>query len=405
MCDRIISPMKGAIRRYCNEGHDIVRATDMHEALKMRQVNGSTAAVCELDRDSKEVKINRIRNFSSFHNFVYEKEGLRLSKAYGVGKGRLIPWSELIIEKQKPMIIKEIENHGFFATVPRAIKSNRNNPESSNSVNDELVLQCPEPGCCCEFVTSEELEDHVHLGEHHKPVAQEGLYDSLRRDWASKFSTLTLESKVTPIPNEGTGKVTGDQCSMGWALQKPRGGGARFSEDVRSYLSERFETGERTGRKADPSQVASDMRKARDANGARKFKRTEWLTKTQVQSYFSRLSALKRRSGAVSKIADEDDDDESLIEEELSYLEDKARQKEEEYIVNELAVVHPITYDGHNICEHVSCDTLRKFNVSTLRAMCTFFEIPYKNKDLKASLLEKLKDMVQECSCFQQEMK
>ena len=65
-----------------------------------------------------------------------------------------------------------------------------------------------------------------------------------------------------------------------------------------------------------------------------------------------------------------------------------------------MGLMHSITYDGHDICEHVSRDTLRKFNVTTLKAMCAFFEIPYKTKELKASLLMKLKDMVTECTCF-----
>ena len=108
------------------------------------------------------------------------------------------------------------------------------------------------------------------------------------------------------------------------------------------------------------------MRKPRDADGTRKFKRSEWLTKTQVQGYFSRLSALKRRKGTVSQAPEEDDDDDSLIEKERSYLEDQARQNEVlEDVVNEMGLIHPITYDGHDL-ERVSRDTLWKRNVTTL---------------------------------------
>ena len=91
VCDRIISPIKGAIRRYCNEGHDILTASDMHEALKARQVKGTTAAVCQVSQTTHEIKVDRISNFSSFHNFFYEEERLRIVKAYGVGVGKLIP--------------------------------------------------------------------------------------------------------------------------------------------------------------------------------------------------------------------------------------------------------------------------------------------------------------------------
>ena len=47
-----------------------------------------------------------------------------------------------------------------------------------------------------------------------------------------------------------------------------------------------------------PRKIAAEMREAREADGARKFIRSEWLTKNWVQSYFSRLSAVKRRRAA-----------------------------------------------------------------------------------------------------------
>ena len=37
MCDRIVSPFKVSIRRYCNGGYDVVSAIDMHKALKERR--------------------------------------------------------------------------------------------------------------------------------------------------------------------------------------------------------------------------------------------------------------------------------------------------------------------------------------------------------------------------------
>lgn len=81
-------------------------------------------------------------------------------------------------------------------------------------------------------------------------------------------------------------------CKMGWALQRPEGSGTRFTEKVKEYLSSRFQTGERMGGKADPVQVVTELRKAREADGTRKFTRNEWLMTSQVQIFFSRPSAL-----------------------------------------------------------------------------------------------------------------
>lgn len=63
----------------------------MHEALKARQVKGTTETVCQVSQTTHEIKVDRISNFSSFHNFFYEEERLRIVKAYGVGVGKLIP--------------------------------------------------------------------------------------------------------------------------------------------------------------------------------------------------------------------------------------------------------------------------------------------------------------------------
>ena len=113
---------------------------------------------------------------------------------------------------------------------------------------------------------------------------------------------------------------------MGWAHPKPKGSREQDSpRKWKRYVSRRFLTGERTGRKADPPQVAAEMREAREADGTTKFIRNEGLTKNQVQSFFSRLSALKRRKATVPKDSEQDanddddhddDDNKSLIEEE-----------------------------------------------------------------------------------------
>lgn len=72
------------------------------------------------------------------------------------------------------------------------------------------------------------------------------------------------------------------QRKTGWALHKPRGGQTRFSQKVRAYLQKKFEIGLGRGRKEEPSQVANDTRKARNADVTRMFGRTEWLSKLQI---------------------------------------------------------------------------------------------------------------------------
>ena len=107
MCDRILCPMKAAVRRYCNEGHDIVTAQDMQIALKERPVRGTTAAVFSLTEESRTLKIKKIPNYTSLHNFAFTPDGLRMWKAYNIGIGKLISWDTIVLFPQEPTCLAE----------------------------------------------------------------------------------------------------------------------------------------------------------------------------------------------------------------------------------------------------------------------------------------------------------
>lgn len=70
VCGRILCPMKTCIRRYYNEGHDILTAADMRRALSERPVKGTSACVCSVDEAKKELKVNKIDGFRKLHNFT-----------------------------------------------------------------------------------------------------------------------------------------------------------------------------------------------------------------------------------------------------------------------------------------------------------------------------------------------
>lgn len=63
--------MKAAIRRYCNEGHNIVTAHGMQIALDKRPVWGTTAAVFCINEENNTLKMKKIANYSSVHNFEF----------------------------------------------------------------------------------------------------------------------------------------------------------------------------------------------------------------------------------------------------------------------------------------------------------------------------------------------
>jgi len=60
------------------------------------------------------------------------------------------------------------------------------------------------------------------------------------------------------------------------------------------------------------------------------------------------------------------DDSDLLLEEEQQYLNENRRHEEIDDICNQLGVVHPIMYDGYDLCEQVRLDKLSQFTVPTL---------------------------------------
>ena len=135
-------------------------------------------------------------------------------------------------------------------------------------------------GCVEAFETFVQLELHLDVGKH--TVSKFNQYDAIRRDWALKFPSVnTAESKSSSsdsrAPQAFQEETTASSpLQTGWALSKPRIN-VRFSEKVKEYLTARFMFGERTGRKADPTQVAADMRDTRNESNERLFNRAEWL--------------------------------------------------------------------------------------------------------------------------------
>ena len=155
VCDRILCPLKGAIRRYCSEGHDVLTPSDMHTALKERPVQGCTAAVCRVNETQKDLDIKKLQQFSTMHDFSYQQDGLRVWKAFQVGHGKLIPWDEIYIKQ---------ENFGFTPRVTHGSAHDSGDAESSCELG--LVLECPEPACARTFKSVEEMELHISVGQH-----------------------------------------------------------------------------------------------------------------------------------------------------------------------------------------------------------------------------------------------
>jgi len=74
----------------------------------------------------------------------------------------------------------------------------------------------------------------------------------------------------------------------GWAL--PKRASVRFSLKQKNFLYNEFMTGETTGKKQTPESTAKRMRSLRDDNNNKMFVPSEYLSKEQITSMFSRMT-------------------------------------------------------------------------------------------------------------------
>ena len=175
---------------------------------------------------------------------------------------------------------------------------------------------------------------------------------------------------------------------QGWALRQTKKA-ARFNENQRNYLDEKFNISLTSGMKADPAQVARDLRLARNDNGNRRFTIDEFLTPQQIKSYFSRKAAKNR------KTTKELNDDAVAAEDASAYC--TARDK----IMEECQLTHPIMYDTYNVCQLYTEKRLAKLSVALLRHICLFFNMNIESLSQyrKAPYISLINNLVQSCTC------
>ena len=116
----------------------------MTDALIQRPVKG--AAVCVVNDSRKTLSVKKMEQFSSFDNFEYEADGLRVWKCYGIGDGKYIPYEMLYVTNQVPSALQTLESHEFY--VPLGQREVKPSSEASKSTESSTPLfQCSKLGC------------------------------------------------------------------------------------------------------------------------------------------------------------------------------------------------------------------------------------------------------------------
>ena len=258
------------------------------------------------------------------------------------------------------------------------------NPEESN--NAAGVYSCPQDGCVHIFQRVSALEKHLSLEKCTQSPERHTVIDLAKMGYKS-----ALEEGVGALPTMKTSKIPQDHpiaaAKEGWALRAAKKT-YRFSDKQKSYLLAKFRIGQTTGRKLDAEVVAREMCRARGADCLRLFQTSEFLTASQIASYFSRLNAAARQQ-------DVDDLDIQASEEETNFT--SARDA----VVTTSQIQHPITYDQFDLCSMAKGDTLKMLKLPMLQLLCEGLglDVPQPPVRRRAPYMELLKDITKNCSC------
>ena len=136
-----------------------------------------------------------------------------------------------------------------------------------------------------------------------------------------------------------------------------------MEEKVKAFLIQKFNQGAAGGQRADPVQVAREMKCVRDVSGKLQFRPEEWRTAQQINNFFSRMSTLQRQ-----RLPDESQE-EDFADEDLEALqsEDSIQAIRQEVHKDIESPKHPIEVGAVNVCVLSHARKLSSLKLAQLR--------------------------------------
>ncbi|KAL9977576.1 hypothetical protein ACROYT_G014995 [Oculina patagonica] len=125
-CDRKAATIQAHVLRYIGDGRDVVSADDLKGAiLSHGGVRGVSVTLVNLRNQPPPISVQgKLEGVSTLNNFHYGNECLTVWKAFDVGNGKTIPWSQF----QEAFNRKIVGGHAFNLNHYRGESTCRNPP-------------------------------------------------------------------------------------------------------------------------------------------------------------------------------------------------------------------------------------------------------------------------------------
>lgn len=155
-----------------------------------------------------------------------------------------------------------LDNPGDIDTDNGSIKQEVVDMDNNGSIEQHsssfVTFDCTEPHCVMQFRREDRLRAHLLIGSHKIMVPSFHLPDKAAIIYKQRLEDDIL--KEIPILTSTNRTVTGVRIptvplTEGWALFRPRAK-VTFTPTQRSYLHEKYDEGEKSGAKWDPSKLS-----------------------------------------------------------------------------------------------------------------------------------------------------
>ncbi|VDI17624.1 Hypothetical predicted protein [Mytilus galloprovincialis] len=143
-----------------------------------------------------------IPSISSYSNFTFERNGIRVWKAYNIGQ----------VESMQLQVIED-SGHIHF----HQLKQKMNIPETDS----EDVVVCSTEGCTKTFATNEELTNHLYSEKCTLVFDQKSSCSSYisKVKYLEKVAESSVNKQLMIMPSATKLSTSDSELDMGWALK------------------------------------------------------------------------------------------------------------------------------------------------------------------------------------------
>ncbi len=137
-----------------------------------------------------------------------------------------------------------------------------NQMDESQSILDTstsfAVFRCNDPQCTKWYRSIDRCDDHIASGKHVYPQKKLSLLDTAVKTYKAQTEKIVPKvALVLPTQNTSLRSMNDLTClDEGWALPQSKSN-RRFSKEQTAFLVEKYNEGERTGHKWNPTAVVS----------------------------------------------------------------------------------------------------------------------------------------------------